>query len=293
MLGCQAKLLPSGLSPTIQLLFGCRRKITPLSIGAGCPFLMHRAAWSLLMCFLLGVGVECSQAENVAFYTDFSLFDLPCRWLVGRFGRRGKQNEYSCWGSVMGNYVLFGAVSGDRLPREKDRREIERESSVVLSGGELDGGRRATTWVSPQWSLLPCSVPYCQYYWHFVRPACFRCSNLLICPDSIKTRPVRSLYCTAVVFHLMWLVYFSNHICHFGCQCWEQLLYSKVCHSPQHCMLYNLCTLHGLFILQSELSRVQFEAKMCQGVSATGLFMFVIRVPCTLSLCAVCCCPLD
>jgi len=23
------------------------------------------------------------------FYADFSLFDLPCHWLVGRFGRRG------------------------------------------------------------------------------------------------------------------------------------------------------------------------------------------------------------
>ena len=27
----------------------------------------------------------------------------------------------------MGNCVRFGAVSGDRLPREKDRRERERE----------------------------------------------------------------------------------------------------------------------------------------------------------------------
>ena len=26
-------------------------------------------------------------------YTDFLLFDLPCHWLVGRFGRRGRLNE--------------------------------------------------------------------------------------------------------------------------------------------------------------------------------------------------------
>jgi hypothetical protein len=53
----------------------------------------------------------------------------------------------------MGNCAWFGAVSGDRLPREKDRRERvrERESEcvAVLSGGELDGGRRATMWLSP------------------------------------------------------------------------------------------------------------------------------------------------
>ena len=27
------------------------------------------------------------------FYTDFLLFDLPCHWLVDRFGRRGRLNE--------------------------------------------------------------------------------------------------------------------------------------------------------------------------------------------------------
>jgi len=57
----------------------------------------------------------------------------------------------------MGNCAWFGAVSGDGLPREKDRRGRERECVcvcvcvcvAVLSGGELDGGRRATMWVSP------------------------------------------------------------------------------------------------------------------------------------------------
>jgi len=62
-------------------------------------------------------------------------------------------------------------------------------------------------------------------------------------------------------------------------------------HSTVCCKIYAVYI--GLFILQSELSRVQFEAKMCQGVSATRLFMFVIRVPFTVSLCAVCCCPLN
>ena len=27
------------------------------------------------------------------FYTDFLLFDLPCHWLVDRFGRRGRLHE--------------------------------------------------------------------------------------------------------------------------------------------------------------------------------------------------------
>jgi len=31
-----------------------------------------------------------------------------------------------------------------------EREGLERESVVVLSGGELDRGRRATMWVSPQ-----------------------------------------------------------------------------------------------------------------------------------------------
>jgi len=44
-------------------------------------------------------------------------------------------------------------LSGDGLSREKFRRERgrERECVAVLSGGELDGGRRATMWVSPQY----------------------------------------------------------------------------------------------------------------------------------------------
>ena len=48
----------------------------------------------------------------------------------------------------MGNCAWFGAVRGDGLLREKDRRE--RECVAVLYSLELDGGRRATMWVSPQ-----------------------------------------------------------------------------------------------------------------------------------------------
>jgi len=60
----------------------------------------------------------------------------------------------------MGNCARFGAVSRDGLPREKDRRE--RECVAVLSGGELDGGRRAIMWVSPhtQKELLPERIKY-------------------------------------------------------------------------------------------------------------------------------------
>jgi len=50
----------------------------------------------------------------------------------------------------MGSCTWFGAVSGNGLLREKDWREGESECVVVLSGGELDGGRRVTMWVSPQ-----------------------------------------------------------------------------------------------------------------------------------------------
>jgi len=51
----------------------------------------------------------------------------------------------------MGSCTWFGAVSGDWGYRERriGERERERESVVMLSGGELDGGRRATMWVSP------------------------------------------------------------------------------------------------------------------------------------------------
>jgi len=52
----------------------------------------------------------------------------------------------------MGNCAWFGAVRADGLPRGKVRRESERVA--VLSGGELDRGRRATMWVSPQCSAL-------------------------------------------------------------------------------------------------------------------------------------------
>ena len=53
----------------------------------------------------------------------------------------------------MGNCAQFGAVSEDRLPREKFRRE--RERAAVLSGRELDRGRRATMWVSPHYPHPP------------------------------------------------------------------------------------------------------------------------------------------
>ena len=43
----------------------------------------------------------------------------------------------------MDNCAWFGAVSGDGLQRERRIGERERESVAVLSGGELDGGRRA------------------------------------------------------------------------------------------------------------------------------------------------------
>jgi len=52
----------------------------------------------------------------------------------------------------MGNCAWFGNVSRDWVYRErigKRERERERESITVLSDRELDGGRRATMWVSP------------------------------------------------------------------------------------------------------------------------------------------------
>jgi len=49
----------------------------------------------------------------------------------------------------MGSCAWFGAVSRDWGYRERRIRESERESIAVLSGGELDGGRRATVWVFP------------------------------------------------------------------------------------------------------------------------------------------------
>ena len=56
----------------------------------------------------------------------------------------------------MGNCARFGAVSCDGLPREKDRRERVCVCVCVamLSGGELDGGRLATMWVSPQYTIF-------------------------------------------------------------------------------------------------------------------------------------------
>jgi len=45
----------------------------------------------------------------------------------------------------MGNCSVWSCEWRLGLQREKNRRE--RESAVVLSGGELDGGRRATMWV--------------------------------------------------------------------------------------------------------------------------------------------------
>ena len=51
----------------------------------------------------------------------------------------------------MGSCTRFGAVTG---VTEREGLERKKESVVVLSGGELDGGRRATMWVSPQAILL-------------------------------------------------------------------------------------------------------------------------------------------
>jgi len=43
----------------------------------------------------------------------------------------------------VGSCTWFEAVSGNGLTREKDWREGERVCVVVLSGGQLKGGRRA------------------------------------------------------------------------------------------------------------------------------------------------------
>jgi len=56
----------------------------------------------------------------------------------------------------MGSCAWFGAVSRDwgyrerRIGEREREREKERGSVAVLSCGLLDGGRRATMWVSPQ-----------------------------------------------------------------------------------------------------------------------------------------------
>jgi len=52
----------------------------------------------------------------------------------------------------MGSCVWFGALSGEWGYRE--RRIGERDGIAVLSGRELDGGRRATMWVSPTSYML-------------------------------------------------------------------------------------------------------------------------------------------
>ena len=51
----------------------------------------------------------------------------------------------------MGKCTRFGSVSGDWAYRERriGEKERERESVAMLFGAELDGGRRATMWVSP------------------------------------------------------------------------------------------------------------------------------------------------
>jgi len=56
----------------------------------------------------------------------------------------------------MGSCIRFGAVSGDWGYRDRriGKRERECVCVVVLSGGELDGGRRATMWVSPQYIII-------------------------------------------------------------------------------------------------------------------------------------------
>jgi len=50
----------------------------------------------------------------------------------------------------MRSCIRFGAVSGDWGYGERRIEERERVCVLVQSGEELDGGRRATIWVSPQ-----------------------------------------------------------------------------------------------------------------------------------------------
>jgi len=54
----------------------------------------------------------------------------------------------------MGSCAWFRAVCGDWGYRERrmGERDREIESVVVLSVGEMEGGRRATMWVSPHTS---------------------------------------------------------------------------------------------------------------------------------------------
>jgi len=73
--------------------------------------------------------------------------DMPCHWVVGRFGRCGLWNDYSCSVAVLGSSACFEAVSGNVLTREKDW-----ESVCCAVWLELDGGRRVTLWMSPQYS---------------------------------------------------------------------------------------------------------------------------------------------
>ena len=68
----------------------------------------------------------------------------------------------------------------------------------------------------------------------------------MIWPDTIQTRPVRTLYRTAVVFHLMWWVCFPNHVCPLDASaghscCTERSVspHSTVCCTI--CSLYRVC----------------------------------------------------
>jgi hypothetical protein len=69
------------------------------------------------------------------------------------------------------------------LQRERRIGERERESVAVLSGGELDGGRRATVWVSPQYNYIYC-INY-KYVVYFLR-VCFL-HNTTVIPAQNRT----------------------------------------------------------------------------------------------------------
>jgi len=73
---------------------------------------------------------------------------LRVPWLFGRFGSCGLWKEISCWFSVNGRGTSFR--SSER--KSVNKREGLEKECVVQSGRELDGGRRVTLWMSPQYS---------------------------------------------------------------------------------------------------------------------------------------------
>jgi hypothetical protein len=154
-----------------------------------------------------------------------------------------------------------------------------------------------------------CHFPYCQLLTYKTITTAICCSVLLILilltccktclfevqqfhnpTGHINTRPVCYAYSTLLQF-FTWCDQFifqtilvisdasATHSC-----CTERSV------SAHSAVSYTVCAVYiGLFMLQCELYRIQFEAKMYQGVSETRLFMFVIVVPCTVSLYTVYC----